>query len=204
MVHCWYIEPQPSHIRFFLIHGRHLPGYGSQVVFRSYAISVNNDDIGQLHLWSVTYEISSLMVRYLPGHGPQVVFRTSATAVNNHEIRQHRLWATIWVQITLPSVGALKNAEVHFNTNGFRSRETLNCIISSGICGKEREATATIQSLVKLQSWFLSLRCKTCLRQNCSLGSCACSEGPSLGQKSLMMMVNVLQYLTFSSTGNIY
>ena len=34
-------------------------------------------------------------------------------------------------------------------------------------CGKQREATAPIQSLVKLQSWFLSLRWKTCLRQNC-------------------------------------
>ena len=175
MVHCWYIEPQPSHIRFFLIHGRHLPGYGSQVVFRSYAISVNNHDTGQPHLWAVTYEIS-LMVRHLPGHSPQVFFRTCATAVNNHEIRQHRLWATIWVQITLPSVGALKNGEVHFDTNGFRSRETLNCIISSGICGKEREATAPIQSLLKLPTWFLSLRWKICLRQNCSLGSCAWAE----------------------------
>ena len=30
-------------------------------------------------------------------------------------------------------------------------------------CGKKREATAPIQSLVKLQPWFLSLRWKTCL-----------------------------------------
>ena len=36
-------------------------------------------------------------------------------------------------------------------------------------CGKQREATASIQSLVKLQLWFLRLRCKTCLRQNYSL-----------------------------------
>ena len=49
-------------------------------------------------------------------------------------------------------------------------------------CGKQREATAPIQSLVKLLPWFRSLRWKTCLRQNCSLGSCACSEGPALGQ----------------------
>ena len=49
-------------------------------------------------------------------------------------------------------------------------------------CRKQREATAPIQSLVKLQPWFLSLRWKTCLRQNCSLGSCTCSEGPALGQ----------------------
>ena len=32
----------------------------------------------------------------------------------------------------------------------------------------------TYSSLVKLQPWFLSLQWKTCLRQNCSLGSCAC------------------------------
>ena len=40
----------------------------------------------------------------------------------------------------------------------------------------------------KLQPWFLSLRWKNCLRQNCSLGSYACSEGPALGQNILMMM----------------
>ena len=48
---------------------------------------------------------------------------------------------------------------------------------------------APIQSLVKLQPWFLSLPWKTCLRQNYSLGSCACSEGPALGQNSLMMII---------------
>ena len=30
-------------------------------------------------------------------------------------------------------------------------------------CGKQREATTPIQSLLKLQPWFLSLRWKTCL-----------------------------------------
>ena len=55
-------------------------------------------------------------------------------------------------------------------------------------CGKQWEATAHIKSLVKLQPWFLSLRWKTCLWQNCSLGSCACSEGPVLGQNTLMMI----------------
>ena len=54
--------------------------------------------------------------------------------------------------------------------------------------GKQWEATAPIQSLVKLQSWFLSLRWKTCLRQNCSIGSCACSEGPAFGQNTLMII----------------
>ena len=55
-------------------------------------------------------------------------------------------------------------------------------------CGNQREATAPLESLVKLQLWLLSLRWKTCLRQNCSLGSCACREEPALGQNSLMVM----------------
>ena len=42
----------------------------------------------------------------------------------------------------------------------------------------------TYSSLVKLQHSSLSLRWKTCLWQNCSLGSCACSEGPALWQKT--------------------
>ena len=46
----------------------------------------------------------------------------------------------MYVQNTLPSVGELKNAEVvlHFDNNGFRAQETLNCIISSGIWGPTR------------------------------------------------------------------
>ena len=53
-------------------------------------------------------------------------------------------------------------------------------------CGKQREAT------VKLQPWFLSLRWKTCLRQNFRLDSCVCSEGPPLGQNTLLMTVKML------------
>ena len=48
--------------------------------------------------------------------------------------------------------------------------------------GKQREVTALIQSLAKLQPWFLSLRWKTCLQQSSSLGSCACSEVLPLGR----------------------
>ena len=51
-------------------------------------------------------------------------------------------------------------------------------------CGKQREATAVIKSLVKLQLWFLSLRWKTCLRQNCNIDFCTGSEGPALGQNT--------------------
>ena len=57
--------------------------------------------------------------------------------------------------------------------------------------GKQQEASAPIQSLVKLQPWFLSLQWKTCLQQKCSLGSCACSEGPTLGQKTLMIYIYI-------------
>ena len=55
-------------------------------------------------------------------------------------------------------------------------------------CGKQWEATAPIQTLVKLQPWFLSLQWKTYFWQNYSLGSCNCTEGPALGQKTLMMI----------------
>ena len=51
-------------------------------------------------------------------------------------------------------------------------------------CGKQREATAPIKSVEKLQPWFLSLRWKTCPRQNRSLGFSACSEGPAFGQNT--------------------
>ena len=50
--------------------------------------------------------------------------------------------------------------------------------------GKQREAAAPIKSIVKLQPWFLSLRWKTSLRQNCSPGFSACSEGPAFGQNA--------------------
>ena len=44
--------------------------------------------------------------------------------------------------------------------------------------------TAPIESLVKLQPWFLNFRWKPCLRQNINLGSCTCSEGTALGQNT--------------------
>ena len=64
-------------------------------------------------------------------------------------------------------------------------------------CGKQREATAPIQSLVKLQPWFLSLRWKTYLRQNCSLGSCICNERPALVQNTWMMMMMMMMNVVF-------
>ena len=60
-------------------------------------------------------------------------------------------------------------------------------------CRKQREAIAPIESLVRLQPFFfLSLRWKNCLRQNCSVGSCACSEWPALGQNTLIIYMYVL------------
>ena len=50
-------------------------------------------------------------------------------------------------------------------------------------------------SLVKLQPWFLSLRWKTCLWQNRSLCSCTCSEGPALGQNTLMMIYKYSMFI---------
>ena len=41
-----------------------------------------------------------------------------------------------------------------------------------------------IQSLVKLKPRVLILRWKTCIRQNYSLSSCACSDEPVLGQNT--------------------
>ena len=65
-------------------------------------------------------------------------------------------------------------------------------------CWKQREATTPIQSLVKLQPCFLSLRWKTCLQQNCSLGSCACSEGSALGQNSLIYCIYTVRPQTYA------
>ena len=71
-------------------------------------------------------------------------------------------------------------------------------------CTKQREATAPIQSLVKLQPWFLILQWKTCLWQNCSLGSCICSEAPALWQNTRMMMMimilDVIGHIHFNQT----
>ena len=62
---------------------------------------------------------------------------------------------------------------------------------SAGIATLVPEFAVDDLPLAELQLWFLSLRWKTCLRQNCNLGSCACSEGPALQQKTLMMMFRV-------------
>ena len=67
-------------------------------------------------------------------------------------------------------------------------------------CGKQREATAPIRSLVEMQPWFLSLRWNTCLWQDCSLGSCTCSEEPTLGKKTLTMMIMIMTTMMLMNT----
>ena len=50
----------------------------------------------------------------------------------------------------------------------------------------------------KTAARFLSLRWKTCLRQNCSIGPCSCSKSPVLVQNTLMMIIKVrpmIEYL---------
>ena len=69
-----------------------------------------------------------------------------------------------------------------------RSGQMLKWVRRGEGCGKQRGATAPIQCLVKLQPLFLSLWWKTCVWQNCSLGSCVCSEGPAFGQKTLVIL----------------
>ena len=61
-------------------------------------------------------------------------------------------------------------------------------------CGKQQEATAPIKSLVKLRPWFLILRWKTCLRQNCSLGFSSCSEGPAFGQNTWWWGIKTVKF----------
>ena len=63
-------------------------------------------------------------------------------------------------------------------------------ILESGM-QKAMGSYHTYLSLVKLQPWLLSLQWKTCLGQNCNLGSCIWSERPTLGQNTLMMMMMI-------------
>ena len=89
------------------------------------------------------------------------------------------------------AVEDLPSAELCWNI--FRSFKVCSDAKERVGCEKQREATAPIQSVVKLQPWFLRLRWKICLRQNCNLGSCACSELSALRQNTLMtLLVNSL------------
>ena len=65
---------------------------------------------------------------------------------------------------------------------------------------KAKGSYRTYSSLVKLQPWFLSLWWKTCVRQNCSLCSCACIDGPALGQNTLTMIYRVRRVIGISGS----
>ena len=93
-----------------------------------------------------------------------------------------------WLSLEGP-VSQIHSAYLHIGATGIFSDllKSVQMLKRVGY-GKQRKATAAIQSMVKLQPYFLSLRWKTCLHQNCSLGSCTCSEGPSLGQNTKMMI----------------
>ena len=94
----------------------------------------------------------------------------------------------LYISLYSPEGPVSQNHTPHFHvapgifSNLLRSVQMLKIVV----CGKQQKATAPIQSLVKLQSWLLSLRWKTCLQQSCNLGSGTYSEGPALGQNTLM------------------
>ena len=101
-----------------------------------------------------------------------------------------------WYLTPVANVGEVRKAQLTKSTlltswwpwDPFRSFKVCSDAKERVECRKQREATAPIKSLVKLQPWFLSLRWKTCLRQNCSLGFSACSEWPAIGQKLMLMI----------------
>ena len=69
-------------------------------------------------------------------------------------------------------------------------------MLKSGVW-KAMRSYCTYSTLVKQQPWLQSLHWKICLWQTCSLGSGACSEGPVLGQNTLMMMSFYSDSLSF-------
>ena len=89
----WYIEPQQSHMRFFLIHDRHVSGR-VQSNLRA-TPDVNNHEFMQPHL---SWETS---VGPCPTESPGHIRRDQSWDQATY------LWATVWVHITLPSVGNL-------------------------------------------------------------------------------------------------
>ena len=70
-------------------------------------------------------------------------------------------------------------------------------------CGKRQEATAPIQSLIKLQPWFLSLWWKTCLWQNCSLGSWVCGGRPAFDRTATLVPEFAVEELPLGRTATL-
>ena len=131
----WYIEPQQSQMRFFLIHGRHLSGRvqcSHQATTAMWTtMSSGNPIYHERHLsghvqcshrakttmWKTMSSGNHIYhERHLSG---RVQCSHRATAMSNvvtgplptisiMRPGNPHLWATVWVQITLPSVGELK------------------------------------------------------------------------------------------------
>ena len=99
------------------------------------------------------------------------VILTVIHVVNFGEVRRTQLAKSTLLTSTLVPLGSFQIFKICSD-----AKKRVGC--------EKRETTAPIQFLVKLQPWFMSLRRKTCLRQNCNLGSCTCSEGPALGQNT--------------------
>ena len=54
-----------------------------------------------------------------------------------------------------------------------------------------------------MQPWFLSLWWKTCLRQNCNLGSCVCSGRPAFGRIATLVPVFAVEGLPLVRTATL-
>ena len=113
----------------------------------------------------------------LPRHVANNIMQYQLTLTNAFSKMDRNVWSTrrvIGISGSLVNFGEVRRAQLAKST-----------LLTSTIV-----PLGSIKSPVKLQSWFLSLRGKTCLRQNCSLDSCTSSEGPVLGQNTLMMLHN--------------
>ena len=88
-----------------------------------------------------------------------------------------------WLNHWLKRNCLLKDAvEGMVNGKKIRSRRRHRIIDNIMINGLYEDMKRKAEKRVEWR--MLSLQCKTCLRQNCSLGSCACSEGIALGQNT--------------------
>ena len=121
----WCIVPKQSHMRFFLINGRHL----SSRVQSSLRATSDGKKPWVQETPSILRDIYQAVSRVVSGPRPP------------HEQswdQATHLRATVWVHITLPSFGNLSIRSSPLWLHGYRSRETVNIINNSGIWGPTR------------------------------------------------------------------
>ena len=111
----------------------------------------------------------------------------------------------VCITVFLPQVFQL-NLYIHFSTCSFPVNQ-VHCLHhiylrpwdlfrSFKVCSDAKERVGCgRRKVVKLQHWFPSWR--PAFGRTASLGSCACSEGPALGQNTLMMMMMIRQTLNY-------